>query len=291
MLQLPGGHARPPQRRSWILHRDRRLSPARRPRRCSSLLRQRMAHALIPKPASMSPQVSGLPRPLHFAKLLRLQCSLCNTAKAKRQNYPNASTTTVENEDYLMTWDLIDVSEEWITLGGNRYISIFIIKKSRYTITILHKDLSNFEKILKCAITKAGFTPKRVRCYCAEFVSKKLQAFLVEQHITAEYSNPWPHKQFGNSMSEKFVDTLRKMMHTLLLQSQLPPEFWGAAAHYATNVYNHLPHDSLRGKIPHQIHHDKRPDVSWFRPFGCHATLFRGSELVDHHKLAPRGEH
>eukprot|EP00961_Rhodomonas_salina_P119422 1606761-Rhodomonas_salina.2 len=75
-----------------------------------------MAHAQIPKLESMSQQVNRLPRPLHFAKLLRLQCSLCYTAKAKRQNYPDASTTTVENEDDLMTWDLINVCEEWITL-------------------------------------------------------------------------------------------------------------------------------------------------------------------------------
>eukprot|EP00961_Rhodomonas_salina_P257091 3474264-Rhodomonas_salina.1 len=58
------------------------------------LMHEHMAHALIPKLESMSPQVNGLPRPLHFAKLLRLQCSLCDAAKAKRQNYPDASTTT-----------------------------------------------------------------------------------------------------------------------------------------------------------------------------------------------------
>eukprot|EP00961_Rhodomonas_salina_P011979 160845-Rhodomonas_salina.1 len=58
------------------------------------LMHERMAHAPIPKLVSMSPQVNGLPRPLHFAKLLRLPCSLCDAVKAKRQNYPDASTTT-----------------------------------------------------------------------------------------------------------------------------------------------------------------------------------------------------
>eukprot|EP00961_Rhodomonas_salina_P039636 532398-Rhodomonas_salina.1 len=60
-----------------------------------------------------------------------------------------------------------------------------------------------------------------------------LQAFFEAENITLRYSNP--HEQFGNRVSEKFVDTLGKLMHTLLLQSHLPPEFWGAAAHYATD--------------------------------------------------------
>eukprot|EP00961_Rhodomonas_salina_P216124 2919680-Rhodomonas_salina.1 len=72
------------------------------------LMHERMAHVSILKLASMSTQVSGLPRPLHCTKVLRLPCTLCYAAKAKRQNYPDASTTLAENEDDLLTWDLID---------------------------------------------------------------------------------------------------------------------------------------------------------------------------------------
>eukprot|EP00961_Rhodomonas_salina_P260775 3524054-Rhodomonas_salina.1 len=38
------------------------------------------------------------------------------------------------------------------------------------------------------------------------------------------------------------------------------------------------------------MHHSRRGDVSWFRQFWCQATLFRGKDIVEHHKLAPRGE-
>eukprot|EP00961_Rhodomonas_salina_P085134 1143173-Rhodomonas_salina.1 len=77
---------------------------------------------------------------------------------------------------------------------------------------------------------------------------------------------------------------------TLLLQAKLPPEFWGAAALYYTDVYNHLPHSSIGCEIPYEIHTNKQPDVSWFRPWGCRCTLFRCCDLVEHCKLAPRGE-
>jgi len=62
------------------------------------------------------------------------------------------------------------------------------------------------------------------------------------------------HEQFGNAISEKLVDSLGRGIHTLLLQSELPPEFWGAAALYYTDIYNHLPHASLNDEIPHHIH-------------------------------------
>eukprot|EP00961_Rhodomonas_salina_P047354 636225-Rhodomonas_salina.1 len=34
----------------------------------------------------------------------------------------------------------------------------------------------------------------------------------------------------------------------------------------------------------------RQPDVSWFRAFGCSSVVYQGKELVEHHKLAPRGE-
>eukprot|EP00961_Rhodomonas_salina_P283173 3826826-Rhodomonas_salina.1 len=34
----------------------------------------------------------------------------------------------------------------------------------------------------------------------------------------------------------------------------------------------------------------KQPDVSWFRTYGCSSVVYQGKELVEHHKLVPRGE-
>eukprot|EP00961_Rhodomonas_salina_P287279 3881756-Rhodomonas_salina.1 len=112
--------------------------------------------------------------------------------------------------------------------------------------------------------------------------------FFKEHDILPEFSNPY--EQSCNGISKKFVDTLGKGIRTLLLQSNLPLEFWSAAAHYFTDVYNHMPHHSINDQIPYAVHHGTRPDVSWFCSFGCSSTVFRGRDLVNHHKLAPRGE-
>jgi len=55
-------------------------------------------------------------------------------------------------------------------------------------------------------------------------------------------------------------------------------------------VYNVLPHASIKNQIPYTLQHGRQPDVSWIRPFGCKCVTYRGNDVVEHHKLAPRGE-
>ena len=89
-----------------------------------------------------------------------------------------------------------------------------------------------------------GFTPKVMHSDSAvEYLDSDIANFFAERGIQHQVSNPL--QQFQNALSEKFVDTLGKGIRTLLLQSQLPPEFWGCTAHYYTDVYNHLPHDGI----------------------------------------------
>ena len=76
----------------------------------------------------------------------------------------------------------------------------------------------------------------------------------------------------------------------MLLQSQMPPEFWGAVVVLATDIYNCTPHRSLGMESPHYRRYGKQPDLSFFRAFGCAVVVHRGRDLVEHTKLAPQGE-
>eukprot|EP00961_Rhodomonas_salina_P297523 3937283-Rhodomonas_salina.1 len=121
----------------------------------------------------MSHLVDGLPchGHRHFPKALRVQCALCDEAKAKHQPFPDASTT--------------------------QYILVFIVHHSLYAITILHKDSTDFVGVLRKAIAKAGFTPKHIQCDGAgEYVGGKLAEFLDANNITLQFSCPL--EQYGN---------------------------------------------------------------------------------------------
>eukprot|EP00961_Rhodomonas_salina_P079513 1068358-Rhodomonas_salina.1 len=143
-----------------------------------------MAHTPIEKLAKMNGQVDGLPHSLHFMKLLNLPCHCCHEAKSHRCYYPPASTREPENENEPMSWDMIDIGENRTTLGGHQYISIFIIRRSRYAITILHKTHEDFPSILKRAFTKASFMPKTIRCDGAgEYICQKTLQFFADNNI------------------------------------------------------------------------------------------------------------
>ena len=76
----------------------------------------------------------------------------------------------------------------------------------------------------------------------------------------------------------------------MLLQSQLPPEFWGCAILLAVDIYSTCPHRSLGMQSPYFVRCQRHPDLTFFRPFGCTMIVHRGRDLVEHSKLAPRGE-
>jgi len=91
-------------------------------------------------------------------------------------------------------------------------------------------------------------------------------------------------------MVEKFGDTLGRGLRVALLQSGLPLVFWGAAAIMLIDLYNCTPHTSLGGDSPYFWRTCRMPDMSLFRTFGCSMVVFCGKDLLEHGKLAPRGE-
>ena len=98
------------------------------------------------------------------------------------------------------------------------------------------------------------------------------------------------HNQTANGMVAKFGDKLGRGLRVALLQSGLPLAFWGAAAIMVTDLYNSTPHSGLGGDSPYFRRTGRMPDMSFFRPFGCSMVAFRGKDLVEQGKLAPRGE-
>lgn len=98
------------------------------------------------------------------------------------------------------------------------------------------------------------------------------------------------HEHSANGMVEKMVGRHGRMLRATLLQSQMPPEFWGATTILLTDIYNCTPHTALDNETPYYRQKGVHPDLGFFRPFGCKMIVHQGKDLVEHHKLAPRGE-
>jgi len=55
----------------------------------------------------------------------------------------------------------------------------------------------------------------------------------------------------------------------LLFQSKLPPSFWAYAIHHVVFLINRVPTPLLQNQSPYFTLHNKLPDISLFKVFGC----------------------
>jgi hypothetical protein len=215
------------------------------------------------------------------------KCQICQHANIIRSPAAPADTGS---DPFDMSFDLIDMTSI-PTIGGMRYCTIFVVRKTRFAHTFLDEKKDEFPAILDKLMARfdSAQRPKVLMCDGAgEYDSQAFRTVLARYPgTTVRHSNA--HEQSANGMAEKMVDRIGRMLRTTLLQSQLPPEFWGAAAILATDVYNCTPHSALNNQSPFYLTKGVHPDLSFFRPFGCAMVVHRGKDLVEHHKLAPRG--
>jgi len=73
----------------------------------------------------------------------------------------------------------------------------------------------------------------------------------------------------SNGVAERLNRTLIDMMRTILINGNMPHEFWAEELVYAAYIKNRLPTGSLKDyKTPYEMYHDVPPSYDHLRPFG-----------------------
>ena len=175
------------------------------------------------------------------------------------------------------------------SVGGNRHLTIVTVLDTRFVRIYMHKTKDEFPATLLRALAEGTSQPKFISSDGApEYWTPAAETILSTRVIARQSSNAY--EQAGNARAETMVHSIGKGIRAQLHSANLAPEFWGFAASNWVDIYNRLPHDSLDGLSPWKVEKGTDPDFSWFRPFGCRATVFLGKLRVDHHKISPRGE-
>ena len=216
-------------------------------------------------------------------KAPNIKCNVCQHANCKRSPAAPAATGS---DPFDMSFDLVDMNTI-PTIGGKRYCTVFVIRKTRFAYTYLHEHKTEFPQILDKLMAQFSDAerPKILKCDGAgEYDSSQFHDVIAKYPGTRlQRSNA--HEQSANGMAEKMVYRLGRMLRATLLQSQMPPEFWGAATILLTDIYNCTPHAALDNETPYYRQKGVHPDLSFFRPFGCTMVVHQGKDLVEHHKL------
>jgi hypothetical protein len=77
-----------------------------------------------------------------------------------------------------------------------------------------------------------------------------------------------------NGVAERANRTLAEDITSMLNESKLPVQFWGEGLLAQVHVWNCLPTATLPNTTPYELWHNKKPDVSHFRIWGCTAYVF-----------------
>ncbi|CAL1680763.1 unnamed protein product [Lasius platythorax] len=215
-------------------------------------------------------------------------CEACLEAKITRSPFPIKSDRTTAVLDLVHT-DLCGPMRI-PSIGGAKYILHFIDDCSRWGQIYFLKSKSDvFQALKEYVVMIENQTGKKIKCIQSDngkkFVNSDIDGFLKERGIVRRLTVPYSPQQ--NGVAERRNRTIVEMARCILLESGLPPRFWGEAVNTANYVRNRCPSKSLDGKTFFEALSGKIPDVSHLREFGDHVFVLNNVPGLG--KFHPRG--
>lgn len=113
-------------------------------------------------------------------------------------------------------------------------------------------------------------TGRKIKCLQSdngkEYINREFDDFLKKSGIGRRLTVM--HTPEQNGVAERKNRTLVEMARCLLIQSNLPPSFWGEAVNAANYIRNRCPTSSLGSKTPYEKWTGKASHVGHFQEFG-----------------------
>ena len=169
------------------------------------------------------------------------------------------------------------------SVGGNRYVIVFVDRATRYNWVFGLKTLSAED--VRAAFLKfraeAGGYARSFRCDCdTKLVGQEVRKFLSEQHSTIRSSGA--HYQSGNGLVEAHWKTMVHMSRAYLTEKQMPRRFWFYSIRHAAQMMNHIP-GKYKGKLatPHMLVHGVKGDCRCWAPLFSVCYFKKDEDTID----------
>jgi hypothetical protein len=177
----------------------------------------------------------------------------------------------------------------YVSIRRNKYGFVIVDDYSRYTRVFFMKDKSKVREIFKKFATRAqnefDVKIKRVRSdNGTEFKNTNIEEYLDEEGIDHELSVPYTPQQ--NGVVERKNRTLIEAARPMLDEYNTSNSFWAKAINTACHAINRLYLHKLRHKTAYEILTVKKPNVSYFRVFGCKCFILNKKPKSS--KFAPK---
>jgi transposase InsO family protein len=203
-------------------------------------------------------------RNIEFVVLVRLESKLVLLIPAK-----NVLTTTRPLE--LLHMDIFG-PVAYVSIGGNKYVFFIVDDYSQCTWVFFTKDKSKVHEIFKKFAIRAKneFEEKIKRVRSDNGTNFKNTN--IEDHLDGEgngHELSIPYTPQKNGIVERKNRTLIEAARTMLDEYKTSDSFWAEAINTTCHAINRLYLHKLGHKIAYELLIGKKPNVSYFRVFGC----------------------
>ena len=191
--------------------------------------------------------------------------------KMHEKNHPKKTIISTKRPLELLHMDLFG-PPTYDSLGGKKYCLVIVDDYSRYCWTFYIKRKSETQKIFIdfATLIQRQYDSKILAIRSdngTEFKNYTMDEFLSGEGIFHQYSAAYTPQQ--NGVAERKNRTLIDMARTMLAEFNSPYHFWAEAINTACHSSNRLFFRPLMNKTPYELLTGNKPNVSYFRVFGC----------------------
>nr|GFA65163.1 hypothetical protein [Tanacetum cinerariifolium] len=209
-------------------------------------------------------------------------CSACEQGKIHRKHHKSKTAFASNKLLYLLHMDLCGPMRVQ-SINGKRYVLVVVDDYSRYTwVFFLHSKDEASEVIIsfiKKTQVNLQLQVQRVRTDNGmEFKNKTLAKFFDEVGITQQFSVGRTPQQ--NGVVERMNRTLVEASRTMLTFTNLSSFVWAESIATTCFTQNRLIIPKRFDKTPYELINKRKPNIKFFRVFGCRCYLLNDYENV-----------
>ncbi|WVZ98807.1 hypothetical protein U9M48_044188 [Paspalum notatum var. saurae] len=208
-------------------------------------------------------------------------CSACQAGKQVASHHPMKTCVSTSKALQLLHMDLFGPTT-YESIGGNLYCLVIVDDFTRYTWTLFLGDKSEtpdkFKIFAKRAQREFGLNIVKVRSdNGSEFKNYKVDDWCDEEGIKHEFSATYTPQQ--NGVVERKNKTLITLARAMLDDYGTSEDFWAEAINTACHASNRVYLHRLLGKTPYELLIGRKPNISYFRVFGCKCFIYKKKRL------------
>ncbi|WVZ91152.1 hypothetical protein U9M48_037357 [Paspalum notatum var. saurae] len=176
----------------------------------------------------------------------------------------------------------------YTSIGGNNYGFVIVDDFSRYTCVYFLEDETEvahvFSKFAKRAQNEFNTSIVKIRSDNGrEFDNTNIEEYCDEVGIKHEFSATYTPQQ--NGVVERKNRTLITLARSMLDEYGTSKKFWAEAINTACYASNRLYPHRLLDKTPYELLNGRKPNILYFRVFGCKCYIYKKRQRLDEEPL------